>query len=289
MNPCLSLVTMCETDSLKALEASARAGFGKVEFWWPRLKTELQSGSLDQILESLQEHELKPASMAGLGLELVGSDALWRESLARAVDAFTAVAPLAIPLIIFTPGISHDVPHEALYSTAMERLQDLADIAEEFGIELALEFRSDSRWLSSLDTAAAIVSQLDHPRIGLCLDLFHYFLGPSKFEDLNAIVVGLLKSVQFSDLIGTPRELARDTDRILPGEGDFELSAIVGRLQKYNYSGIVSVEVPNPHLWPIACDRVADMAHQAISRLWPEDQTMDDLELPDQEQSNDNA
>jgi sugar phosphate isomerase/epimerase len=168
-------------------------------------------------------------------------------------------------------------------------LQALAEIADEFGIELALEFRSDSRWLSSLDTAAAIVSQVDHPRIGLCLDLFHYYLGPSKFEDLNAIVVGLLKSVQFSDLIGTPRELARDTDRILPGEGDFELSAIVGRLQKYDYSGRVSVEVPNPHLWPIACDRVADMAHQAISRIWPEDQAVDDLELPDLEQSNDNA
>ena len=288
MISCLSLVTLCETETAKAIEACARAGFSHVEFWWPRLKTDLQAGALDQILEALEEHKVKPAGVAGLGLELAGSDALWRESLARAIDALLAMSALKIPMVTFTPGICHDPPHEALYSTAIERLGDLAEIARGQDLELALEIRSDSRWLTSIDTAAAIISQVDNPRVGLCLDLFHYYLGPSKQEDLNAIVVGLLKSVQFSDLIGTPRELARDSDRILPGEGDFELSAIVARLQKYNYDGLVTVEVPNPHLWPIASDRVADMANQSISRIWPE-LVNQELELPDQEPNTDHA
>lgn len=270
MKPCLSLVTLCETETPKALEAAARAGFTHVEFWWPRLKSELQSGGLEAIQAALQENEIVPLGMAGLGLELAGSEELCRESLARAADAFAAIAPLEIPLVTFTPGLTHESPHERLFSQAIERLGVLAELAAHFNLQLALETRADSRWLTSIDTAAAIISQLGTPRLGLCLDLFHFYTGPSKLEDLNKIVVGLIKSVQLSDLIATPRELARDTDRIFPGEGDFDPATLLSRLQKHHFTGLVSVEVPNPSLWAIPADRVADMAHQALGRLWPQ-------------------
>jgi len=270
MKPCLSLVTLCETETPKALEAAARAGFTHVEFWWPRLKTELQSGGLEAIQTAVHENEIEPLGIAGLGLELAGSEELWRESLARAADAFAAIAPLHLPFVTFTPGLVHETPHEGHYALALERLGVLDQLAASFQLQLALEVRADSRWLTSLDTAAALVSQLNSDRVGLCLDLFHFYLGPGKFEDLNKIVVGLLKSVQLSDLIGTPRELARDTDRIFPGEGDFDPASLLKRLQKYNYAGPVTVEVPNPNLWTIPADRVSDMAYQSLGRLWPQ-------------------
>jgi sugar phosphate isomerase/epimerase len=269
MIPCLSLVTLCETETPKAIEAAARAGFSHVEFWWPRLKPQLQSGGLEAIQTALQENEIVPIGMAGLGLELAGSDELWRESLARAADAFAAIAPLHLPLITFTPGLVHEAPHQGHYGLALDRLAVLTDMAAAHQLQLALEVRSDSRWLTSLDTAAAIVSQLGSDRLGLCLDLFHFYLGPGKFEDLNKIVVGLLKSVQLSDLIGTPRELAKDSDRIFPGEGDFDPATLLKRLQKLQFPGLVTVEVPNPNLWQIPADRVSDMACQSLGRLWP--------------------
>ena len=73
--------------------------------------------------------------------------------------------------------------------------------------------------------------------------------------------------VQFCDLSGTPRELAGDADRILPGEGDFPLGPIVEHLGRIGYDGYVSLEVLNPHLWQVAPDRVADLGYQALRRV----------------------
>ncbi len=60
--------------------------------------------------------------------------------------------------------------------------------------------------------------------------------------------------MQLSDLIGVPRELATDADRILPGEGDFQLRPIVEQLRSIGYDGWVSLELLNPTVWQLkAC------------------------------------
>ena len=77
----------------------------------------------------------------------------------------------------------------------------------------------------------------------------------------------LIAWVQLSDVSSTPRELAGDADRILPGDGDFPLAAIVERLARTGYDGFVSLELLNPHLWRIPADRVTDMGHRALRRV----------------------
>ena len=61
------------------------------------------------------------------------------------------------------------------------------------------------------------------PHLGICLDVFHYYIGPSKAEDLVYLTAENLFHVQLCDLAGVARELATDADRILPGDGDFNL------------------------------------------------------------------
>lgn len=276
MIACLSLATICDTETPKAIEAAGQGGFSHVELWWPRLRSDLAAAGADPILSALEACNIQVAGCAGVGLELVGSEELWRESLNRALDMFQRIQPLAPPLISFTTGLTHEQPQERLYEIATQRLMVLEEIATSYPFELALEFRSDSRWLTSLDTAAALLSQLSQNRIGICLDLFHFMTGPSKIEDLNRITVEMIRNFQCSDLIGTPREIARESDRILPGEGDFEIRPVMERLVQFSYSGLVTVEVPNPLLWNIAPDRVADMAYQSLFRFWPEDDSTND-------------
>lgn len=271
MKACFSLATICETPTPKALEAAAQGGFSHVELWWPKLRSESHPDDLKAIETAIQECQISIENCTGLGLELVGSEELWQESLKRALDMFQRVASLNIPLITVTTGLVHEQPCERHYALATDRLKMLRELIEPYPFQIALEFRSDSRWLTSLDTAAALVAQLGDQRIGLCVDLFHFMTGPSKLEDLNQTTVGLIKSVQCSDLIATPREIAKDSDRILPGEGDFEFRPVMDKLVNFQYSGLVSVEVPNPLLWNIPSDRVADMAYQSLFRFWPDE------------------
>src|SRR5207244_12353278 len=95
---------------------------------------------------------------------------------------------------------------------------------------------------------------------------FHYYTGPSKFEDLQLLTRESLAFVQLCDLAGVPRELATDSDRILPGDGGFQLPPIMNRLREIGYDGWVSLEVLNPVLWQTKEATVVELGLAAIKR-----------------------
>src|SRR5207253_3181367 len=72
----------------------------------------------------------------------------------------------------------------AVESTALERaavsLTQAAQWAAGFGVRLALEFHGSDTFCASLDTALALVAQCGEPNVGVNLDVFHYYTGPSK-------------------------------------------------------------------------------------------------------------
>ncbi len=131
-------------------------------------------------------------------------------------------------------------------------------------MRIALEFQKSSPICACLETAIALVAQCGSRNAGVCLDAFHFQTGPSKLEDLDGVPAELIAWVQLSDVSGTPRELAGDADRILPGDGDFPLPALVERLARTGYDGHVSLELLNPNLWHVAADRVTELGHRAL-------------------------
>ena len=114
---------------------------------------------------------------------------------------------------------------------ARSSLAQVALEAGKHGIRVALEFQARAAFCNNLQTAAALVAEVASPQLGLCLDVFHYYVGPSKLEDLAHVTSDNLFHVQLSDLVDVPRELARDSDRILPGDGDLLLEPIIQHLQ----------------------------------------------------------
>ena len=99
------------------------------------------------------------------------------------------------------------------------------------------------------------------------LDVFHYYTGPSKFEDLGLLSPQNLAFVQLSDVSGVPRELAGDADRIFPGEGDFLLKPLMQQIRAIGYDGWVSLELFNPTLWQLKPAQVAELGLASLQRL----------------------
>ena len=83
-------------------------------------------------------------------------------------------------------------------------------------------------------------------------------------EDLQLLTNDNLFHVQLSDLAGMPRELARDADRVLPGDGDIFLEPIYERLKAIDYRGTVAVELLNPEIWQLSPIQVAEVALTAL-------------------------
>ncbi len=243
----------------------ARAGWPAAELWLTKLETYVQGASVSAAGELWAEAGVELAAAAaqgGLLLSRGPEPAVHWDHYRRRLDL---VAELKIPVLILAADHVRETEESDL-DRAVAALARAAALAKPFGIKLALEFQKGSGICSCLETAIALIAQAAAANLGVCLDVFHYYTGPSKFEDLAFLTPENLAWVQLSDLSGVPRELAGDADRVLPGDGDFQLAPLLQHLERIGYDGGVSLEVLNPRLWQVAADRVADLGRRALER-----------------------
>ena len=267
MKPCISQATTLSTSFEADLRAYGRSGWTAVELWLTKLEDYLADHSIKEARTLLAAEGLKPVAAASQGGLLLSRgaerEAHWNHFQRR----LELLGELEVPVLIVVADFIRELASDD-FGRAVESLQDAAARAGKFGVKLALEFQKGASFCASLDTTLALIGQCEPATgLGVCLDLFHYYTGPSKFEDLAYLNQDNLGWVQVCDLAGTPRELAGDGDRILPGDGDFQIDPILDHLERIGYTGYVSLEVLNPQLWQIPADRVADAAFQALSRV----------------------
>jgi 2-keto-myo-inositol isomerase len=266
MKPCISQATTLKTPFEADLPLLSRNGWTDVEIWLTKLESFLQDHSLAEARRVLAAEGIRPVAAASQGGLLLSRGAERETHWKHFAHRLTLLGELEIPLLIVTPDF---VPQASAqdYLRAAAALGEASELAATFGVRLALEFHKASPFCACLETAIALIDQSNAPDAGVCLDVFHFYTGPSKMEDLANLTPQNVAWVQVCDLSGTPRELAGDSDRILPGEGDFPLGPIIEHLARIGYDGHVSLEVLNPHLWQVDPDRLADLGRRALMRV----------------------
>jgi sugar phosphate isomerase/epimerase len=266
MKPCISEATTLPQTFADDVTAYAAAGCDAMEVWLTKLEAHLEAHSGADTLRLLEDQPMKLAAAAYQGGLLLSQG----EQRQAHFDHFRRRLELCALFNIPTLLVVADFV-EAAERTALERavvsLAEAGRRAAGFGVRLALEFRGKATFCSSLDTAVALVAQCGQANVGVNLDVFHYYTGPSKPEDLALLTPQNLAHVQLCDLAGVPRELATDADRVLPGDGDFRLAPILAQLRAIGYEGWVSLEVMNPRLWQVPPTSVAELGLAALRRL----------------------
>jgi sugar phosphate isomerase/epimerase len=266
MKPCISQTTTLPNSFAEDVESYARGGVTGLEVWFTKLEQHLEKTSLADTKKLLEDSGLSLAAAAYQGGLMLSQG----EQRRAHYDHFRRRLDLCQFFGIRTLLIAPDFVDKA-DATALERaivsLAQAAQWAAGASVRLALEFRGSDRFCASIPTALALATGCGEPNIGINLDVFHYYIGPSKFEDLALLTPQTLAHVQVSDLAGVPRELATDAQRILPGDGDFQLDAIVQQLRAIGYDGWVSLELMNPTLWQIKGPQVAEVGLSSLQRL----------------------
>jgi len=266
MIPCISQATTMSTSLEADLAAYSRGGWTAVELWLTKVETYLRDHEVSDLRGLLESNGLRAAAAASQGGLLLSRGAERAAHWEHFRSRLAVLKDLGVPTLVVAVDFHRELKPED-YPLAAASLSEAGELAGASGVKLALEFQKGAAFCSSLDTTLALIAQCRSPHVGVCLDLFHYYTGPSKFEDFAYLNRENLAWVQVCDLSGTPRELAGDADRILPGEGDFEIGPILDHLGAVGYDGPVSLEVLNPHLWRVPADRVADLGFQAVRRV----------------------
>ena len=266
MHAALSQVCSLNSPFEKDVEDYAAGQCAAIEVWLTKLETYLQTHSHDDLRKLLADNEMT-LPVAGYQGGLLAS-----QGEARRVtwELFQRRLALCQQVGIGMLVIASDVPRpldEATIGRVQVSLQQAAAEAAQHNIRLALEFQAGSALGNNIHTAAALVADVGSPHLGICLDAFHYFTGPSKPEDLGYLNAANLFHVQVCDVADRPREFYTDSDRILPGDGEIMLAPIMQRLREIDYRGQVSIELMNPQIWQIPPRSFGEIALTSLRRL----------------------
>jgi 4-hydroxyphenylpyruvate dioxygenase len=266
MKPCISEATTLPGTFAADVTAYADAGCTAMEVWLTKLETHLESNSVADTRKLLADRQMTLAAASYQGGLLLSQGEQRKAHYDHFRRRLDLCQGFGIPTLLVAADFVGAVDRTAL-ERAVVSLKQAAQWAAAFGVRLALEFRGRETFCASLDTALALVAAAGEPNVGVNFDVFHYYTGPSKFDDLALLTRDNLAFVQLCDVAGVPRELATDADRILPGEGDFLLGPIVKQLKAVGYDGYVSLELFNPTIWQAKAVQVAELGLGALNRL----------------------
>ncbi|MBY0524659.1 MAG: sugar phosphate isomerase/epimerase [Gemmataceae bacterium] len=266
MKLCISEATTMPRSFAEDVVDFAAAGCAGMEVWLTKLETHLETHSAAETRRLLEDQRMTLAAASYQGGLLLSQGEQRKAHYDHFRKRLDICQQLSIPTVVVVADFVAQVEPTDL-ERAVGSLQQAAQWAAGFDVQLALEFRGSSTFCASLDTALALIAQCGEPNVGVCLDVFHYYTGPSKFEDLRYLNSANLKFVQVSDLAGVPREVATDAQRVFPGEGDFQLRAIVEQLRAVGYDGWVSLELMNPVLWQTKAPAVIELGWKSLERL----------------------
>ncbi len=251
-------------DSLAAYHA---AGFRNVEFPVHHVRDYLAQGhDLVEVRGLLERYDMRCIGGFDTIVECFSPSEQRARNHARIVEAAEFLAELGgSRMVVGTDGPA-GLPADPVGEMAAV-FAVVAAAIEHTGVTLCIEFNW-SPLVKTLRMAADIARRAGAERVGVVFDPAHYYCTPTKFAELNAANVALIKHVHVDDMRDLHPELSHcNSDRVLPGDGILDLPAILGQIERHGYDGFFSIELFNEDLWALPAGEAARRMYQSLLPL----------------------
>ncbi|MBC8075631.1 MAG: sugar phosphate isomerase/epimerase [Chloroflexales bacterium] len=260
----INSVSTRQRDLVEALDAYAAAGFRSVEFVLPLIKGWLAAGhTVADVRGLLEERGLRsiggfeaPVVCFGEGTAQAANHALQRANAQLIHDLGGGT------LVVGTDGPPQ--PNVAALDEAAQTLAQLARQIEGLDVTIAVEFNW-SPLVRSLSSAVRVAQAANHPQVGVLFDPAHYYVTPTKREDLTPEAVRWVRHVHLNDMRDKPPDLSHcNDDRVLPGSGVLDLAGLIALLEAGGYSGYFAIEMFNADLWALPAATAAERCYASM-------------------------
>jgi len=162
-----------------------------------------------------------------------------RRSLKFFEDAVRVASELGTDKVLVTAGTGYfdGSDYEEAWKYGKEGLMQLGDLAEHYGITLALEaWREDeSNLINNLESLKKMMDELNHDHIGAMLDTCPMVLENKSPSDYLRVFGDKLIHVHFID--GTPR------GHLAWGDGILDMEGYLKQFDLYGYKHSLSLEI----------------------------------------------
>jgi sugar phosphate isomerase/epimerase len=253
-------------------EHASRAGFKGIGLWHADLEKVLETRSLGDVKQLLDDNGLEYLELEFL-MDWFLDPGDQRRQASDAVREQLFHAAAALDAHHVKVGNIPGTPCEL--SQLTERYGELcADAAEKHDSRVVYEFMPFDVNVHDLESALALVEGANAPNGGLAIDTWHMAKLGIEPEELRRIQSRHLGWVELSDgRYENMPDLIDETvnHRRLPGEGEFPIRDYVAACREVGYDGPWGVEVLSEELRNLPIDQIFDRAYEtSMSQLVPE-------------------
>ncbi|WP_101845225.1 2-keto-myo-inositol isomerase [Halobacillus sp. Marseille-P3879] len=263
MKLCFNQATTLENSNLENdLNYCDRHGYDYIEIRaMDKLPEYLESHSLEDLKNFFQNHHIKPLALNAL---VFFNN---RKNEEEVLNEFTKMvetgSELGIQYVVAVPLVTEEkILLKDIEESSVKMLRKFSDIAEPYGIKVALEFVGHPECtINTFEQAYDIVQKADRENVGLVFDCFHFHAMGSSYESLKKADGKKIFILHIDDTEDFPIGLLRDEDRVWPGEGAIDLDGLLSTLKDIGYEdGVVSVELFRPEYYQMDAEEVIKKA-----------------------------
>lgn len=162
---------------------------------------------------------------------------------------------LGAQMVVLVPGAVPGMPLNRARQQVADGIAAVLPHAQANGMRLAIEplhpvYAADRSCINRLSEARRVCEQLQHPLLGLAVDVYHVWWDPQLETEIRlASEGGYLFGFHVCDWRTQTRDLLND--RGLMGEGCIDIKAIRNCVEATGFTGFHEVEIFSEHYWSL--------------------------------------
>jgi sugar phosphate isomerase/epimerase len=241
---CLNASTLRGTPVLRQIEAAAAAGFGAIELWFADTDAHVAAGgSLREIHRALDDAGLEVPTLIYFSGWFEAPSTEWPRIKDACARRMVQASILGAKHLICSPpeGLAN-------LATGAQRYRELLNLGKETGVTPIFEFLGFVKQHCTIESALEVLTLAGGGTT--VLDPFHVFRGGGSIESITQLRADQIAISHFNDIPSEPpRKQQGDSDRVMPGDGTFDLHRYCDLLRSTGYRGWLSLELFRPDLW----------------------------------------
>jgi 2-keto-myo-inositol isomerase len=232
------------------LEFCNKYGYDLIEIRIDKLKEYLENHSVDDLVNFFDHNKIKPYAFNALEFVTFRDPIAYKKIKDDLVFLCEAGEKINCRNIVVVPSFDLPYTKQEIKEESVRVLNDLADVAERYNVNLAFEFVGyPNCTVNTFEQAYEIVSAVSRSNVGIVLDCFHFHSMNSKIEVLKKADPNKIFIFHIDDAEDLPVGALRDHNRLWPGDGCIDLELILKTLKEIGYEKMASVELFRPEYW----------------------------------------
>lgn len=270
MKICFNQATTMKNSTLeKDLELCEKHGYELIEIRLDKMRDYLKTHSVDELARFFQRSRVKPYAFNALEFITFRDEEGYSE-IKRDLQFLCEVGEkINCKKIVVVPTFDvGDYTREQIKDESVRVLNELADLAEKYGVKLAYEFVGYPNCsVNTFGQTYDIVKAVNRENVGMVLDCFHFHAMNSRIEDLKNADSNKIFIFHIDDAEDLPVGALRDNHRLWPGDGVIDLDSILKTLKEIGYSEMASVELFRPEYWDWDIEKTIKVGKEKTEKI----------------------